>query len=302
MHKSSFVKPKLCLGTAQFGLAYGITNTFGKVSELEVSNILDVAEAGGIQLLDSAQAYGDAEAVLGRVMRKHHHFRLISKFHAQSNSVFIAEDVSKWEYFFKKSLHTVGAKSFDAFLLHSSADLRKQGSFYLEKWLLSLRDRELVRRLGISIYSAEDLEGINPHLLDLVQLPLSLYDQRLITDGTINSLRAKGVAIHVRSIFLQGLLLTPASSWPTWVNEQIRRHHYMLEKLAKHLSCSLMDLCLSFAAQQADVEAIVLGVCSAFELEKIISTWDAVSVLEDINWHFWALRDKNILDPRAWPG
>jgi len=302
MCKSSFARPELCLGTAQFGLAYGITNTTGKLSAQEVFDILAVAEVAGIQLLDSAQAYGDAEAILGRVMRKEYNFRIISKLQAQSNNIeFNADDVSRWEHSFKTSLSSLGVKSIDAFLLHSVADLSKHGGNLLEEWLLSLRDRKLVKRLGVSIYCAEDLVAINPNLLDLVQLPLSLYDQRLIADGTITRLRAEGVAIHARSIFLQGLLLTPASKWPTWLDEQVRCHHNKLDALAKYLSCTLMDLCLSFAAQQSDLEAIVLGVCSIFELEEIILKWNSLNMSQVLDWQSWALRDNVILDPRKWP-
>ena len=80
--------PQLCLGTAQFGLAYGITNSIGQVSEAAVGQLLDQAGAAGIRWLDTAQAYGNAEAVLGRQLPVAHGFRLISKLPAQSQPEF----------------------------------------------------------------------------------------------------------------------------------------------------------------------------------------------------------------------
>ena len=203
--------PQLCLGTAQFGLAYGITNTVGQVAEASLRPLLAKAQEVGICWLDTAQAYGSAEATLGRQLSPYHRFRLISKLPAQPCSEFKVHDANSWEQAFRTSCKRLGVLGLDGFLLHSASDLAKPGGHHLKDWLLSLRERGLVNRLGVSIYSEEDLQYVNPSLLDLVQLPLSLFDQRLIHNGTVSRLRAQGVAVHARSLYLQGLLLTPAS-------------------------------------------------------------------------------------------
>ena len=192
--------PQLCLGTAQFGLAYGITNTNGQVSEAEIEQILIEANKAEICWLDTAQAYGNAEEVLGRQLPAAHEFRLISKLPAQPQPMFTAQDVEAWDQAFHKSCQRLGVQSLDALLLHAPADLGKPGGEYLEAWLLNLRQQGLVQRVGVSIYEAEDLDEVNPALLDLVQLPLSLYDQRLLNDGTLARLRDNGTVVHARSI------------------------------------------------------------------------------------------------------
>ena len=293
--------PQLCLGTAQFGLAYGITNTAGQVSEAEVAELLLQAENAGIRWLDTAQAYGNAEAVLGRQLPVAHEFRLISKLPAQPQPVFSALDVDAWDQAIDASCQRLGVQSLDALLLHSPADLRKPGSHYLEAWLLSLRERGLVQRLGVSIYAAEDLEGVNPALLDLVQLPLSLLDQRLLQDGTLARLRAAGTAVHARSLYLQGLLLTPALQWPPWVSPEVRAHQQAIEALAQEKGCQLIDLALGFARVQEDLEAVVIGVCSGHELTELSAAWSATSPLHKIEWGSWALNNEILLDPRRWP-
>jgi len=216
--------PQLCLGTAQFGLAYGITNGTGQVSEAAVAQLLDQAEGAGIRWLDTAQAYGNAEAVLGRQLPATHGFRLISKLPAQPQPGFNPQDADAWEQALVASCQRLGVQGLDGLLLHAPADLQKPGGHHLEAWLLGLRERGLVQRIGVSIYAAQDLEGLNPALLDLVQLPLSLFDQRLLQGGTLARLRARGTAIHARSLYLQGLLLTPAAQWPTWVSAEVRAH------------------------------------------------------------------------------
>lgn len=293
--------PQLCLGTVQFGLPYGITNQAGQVPEAEVRRILDLAAASGISLLDTAQAYGNAEAVLGRQLPAAHGFRLISKLPAQPQPVFCDQDAVAWEQAFLASCQRLGVCSLDALLLHAPADLAKPGGQHLETWLLSLRERGAVQRLGVSIYAAEDLDGVNPLLLDLVQLPLSLFDQRLLQDGTLARLRANGTAIHARSLYLQGLLLTPATQWPNWVSPEVRVHQQALETLAETRGCRLIDLALGFACDQQDLEAVVLGVCSVRELTELRQAWAAISPWQEGEWRTWELQDHDILDPRRWP-
>jgi aryl-alcohol dehydrogenase-like predicted oxidoreductase len=294
--------PQICLGTAQFGLAYGITNASGQVAEVVVAQLLAQAAGAGIRWLDTAQAYGNAEAVLGRQMPATHPFRLISKLPAQSQPVFNPQDAQPWEEAFLASCQRLGVQRLEALLLHAPADLRKPGGHHLEAWLLGLRERGLVERLGVSIYLAEDLEGVNPALLDLVQLPLSLFDQRLLQDGTLARLRARGTAIHARSLYLQGLMLTPAAQWPRWVSPEARAHQQALEALAEQRGCRLIDLALGFAREQLDLEAVVLGLCSVRELEELQATWFAASPWYEREWSTWCLPDLDILDPRRWSG
>jgi len=292
--------PKLCLGTAQFGMAYGITNTTGQVSEVEVAQLLLHAQDAGISYLDTAQAYGNAEMALGRQLPTFHCFKIISKLPAQPQLVFSDQDSEVWERNFFASCQRLGVQGLDAFLLHSPADLRKPGAHCLEAWLLSLRERGLVQRLGVSIYAAEDLEGVNPGLLDIVQLPLSLFDQRLLQDGTLARLSEGGTAIHARSLYLQGLLLTSAAQWPPRVGQEVRAHQHALEALAQEKGCQLIDLALGFARVQEDLEAVVIGVCSCHELAELCAAWSATPPWQKIEWGSWALNDQIYLDPRRW--
>ena len=293
--------PQLCLGTAQFGLPYGITNASGQVPEDAVETILAKAMEAGIRWLDTAQAYGNSEEVLGRQLPAGHSFRLISKLPAQRQTEFSAQDVEAWEQAVRASCQRLGVRGLDVLLLHAPADLAKPGGQHLETWLLGLRKRGVVQRIGISIYTAADLEGVNPALLDVVQVPLSIFDQRLLQDGTLTRLRASGTAIHARSVYLQGLLLTTAGLWPSWASQEARSRHKALETLAEARGCRLIDLALGFAREQADLEAVVLGVCDQKELCELCQSWSKISPWEKGEWRTWALEDPVILDPRRWP-
>ena len=292
--------PKLCLGTAQFGFHYGITNTAGQVPEGEVARLLLEIEKADFRWLDTAQAYGNAEEVLGRHLPDIFRSSIISKFPAQSKMVFTSEDVNTWEAMFHLSLERLGVASLNALLLHSPSDLSKAGGNYLEDWLVGLRQRGLVKRIGISIYTADDLVGVNLKLLDIVQFPLSLFDQRLLADGTLHRLSAQGIALHARSLYLQGLLVTPTQHWPSGTNDILRDHQESLESLAKERRCKLIDLALGFAKQQPDLEAVVLGVCNTTQLHELRESWLAHSPWRESEWRSWAIEDPKIIDPRYW--
>ncbi len=294
--------PQLCLGTAQFGLPYGITNTEGQVPESEVAKLLAKLEETDFRWLDTAHAYGNAEEVIGRNLWEGHSLRIITKLPAQPQVAFTGRDAVVWEQAFQLSCERLGVKSLNALLLHAPSDLSKPGSGYLEDWLLGLKQRGLVDRLGMSIYTADDLEAVAPDLLDIVQLPLSLYDQRLLQDGTVDWLRRHGAALHARSIFLQGLLLTPVKRWPIWASCEARAHQQELEGLAKEKDCHLIDLALGFAKAQTSLEAVVVGICRLQELADLRRCWSRASSWQPGEMENWALDDPITLDPRRWPG
>lgn len=294
------MKPRICIGTAQFGLPYGITNARGKVPEKEVSEILAKAAQFGINMLDTAQAYGDSQTIIGRNLPLNNSIHIVTKLSAQLRTVFSLQDKSRLDNIFFKSCEELGVDSIDTLLLHSSDDLRKPGSRFLEEWLFSLRDRGLVKRLGVSIYTKEDLRFVNSNLLDLVQLPLSLYDQRLLNDGTIESLVTSGVALHARSVYLQGLLLQPVNKWPDWVANELRDHHNELVRYSLGRGCGLIDLALGFVKEQTNLEAVVIGISSMEELLDLKRAWDSPSLWHNKGWKDWAFNSSLNLDPRNW--
>ena len=293
---------RLCLGTAQFGQAYGVTNPAGQVQQAEVSRLLAMAALGGVRWLDTAQAYGEAETVLGATLPPHHGFSLISKLPAQTSELFNASTVARWEADLQQSLQRLGCSSLDAFLLHQAADLRRSDGDRLLAWLQSLQERGLVNRIGVSIYAGAELEGLPLNHLQLVQLPLSLYDQRPLQDGTVDCLRQAGIAIHARSLYLQGLLLAPSAQWPTWCDPAFRRHHAVLEALAAEQGTTLLALALGFVRRCTALEAAVVGVTREAELTALLQHWNASAdpgFIGDPD--SWAWPEGDSLDPRRWP-
>lgn len=295
------MNPHLCIGTAQFGFAYGVTNAGGKVPQSEVTNLLSEAHNNGIVFLDTAQAYGESETVIGQCLPPSHSFEIITKLYSQDRNEFSPADFNLWDEKFYQSLSRLGLSKINAFLIHDSRDLNKAGSNFLKDWLISLKARNLVDRLGLSIYSSDELVGIPRQFLDLVQLPLSIYDQRMLNNGTIKRLNGMGAAVHARSIYLQGLLLLDHNRLPSWVGSDFANHHKKLEQYASSKGCYLIDLALDFVKNMTCLEAVVVGLCDLKQLAQLCRSWSLELSSFDYDYSIWNYSDFKILDPRLWP-
>ena len=285
---------QLCLGTVQFGLPYGITNQAGQVPEAEVRRILDLAAASGISLLDTAQAYGTAETVLGRCWPTEAPRRLISKLPAGAPR-------QSWEESLITSLQRLQAPKLDGFLLHRASDLLAPDGQALMDWLEGLRYRGLVERIGVSIYDASELEGLPLDRLQLVQLPLSVYDQRLVRDGTVNRLQDLGIAVHVRSVLLQGLLLQSPQQWPDHLPPAFRGHHARWLEHLHQEGLSPLAGALGFVRACEGVEAVLVGVVAGQELAQVLEAWSQAEASPPEAPLDWAWENAVDLDPRRWP-
>ncbi len=292
--------PTLCLGTAQFGLDYGVTNNNGAVSGTEISAILDLGLSSGINRLDTAPAYGNAESLLGINGTSSGRFEITSKAPKHTRDLFDSTDVKRYDESLRSSLSNLGISQLSTYLLHNSYDLKKPGSDHLTEWLLSLKRSGIVERLGISIYEASELDDIESEFTEVVQLPLSLYDQRLIQDKTIESLSRNGSKVCARSVFLQGLLACSSERWPSWISNEALCHHKRLEKTLAGYGLTPLEAALAFLKEQIEIDSVIVGVCSSEQLQMVLDGWrHTINGL--ISWDQWAISNGQILDPRSWP-
>jgi aryl-alcohol dehydrogenase-like predicted oxidoreductase len=167
---------RLAIGTVQFGLPYGVANQVGQVSRAEAKAMLQVALDNGIDTLDTAIAYGDSEACLGKVGTSG--FKLITKLPALPDS---SVDINTWvQQELNASLLRMGVTRVYGLLLHRSEQLLGSQGVLLYKALQSLKDNGQVQKIGVSIYSPNELVVLTPQYhFDLVQAPFSLVDRRL---------------------------------------------------------------------------------------------------------------------------
>ena len=290
----------LCLGTAQFGLDYGITNKQGKVKNKDITFLLKRACNSNIKYFDTAFSYGDSEERIGEIL-KGHEIEIITKFTTNVDLAYTYEDINSLNQSFELSLRRLKRNSINAYLLHNPNDFKKGNSKLLLDWLKSIKEKKLIKYIGVSIYDESDLRKIPLKEIDIVQLPFSIYDQRLIDNLTIKKLIEMGISIHIRSIFLQGLLLQEADEWPTFINENFKNHHKKYQSFVKSKNLTLLESTISFIKQLDFPELILFGITNINELNEIIKCWNN----KDLNNHIIDFQkfkwNRSIdLDPRKW--
>jgi len=283
---------KLGLGTAQFGLDYGVSNRRGRLPEAECAAILQLAAGAGMGLVDTAAQYGQAESVLGRLLPKPSPFRLVTK------TARVADGVDAVEAAARGSLQRMGVERGDALLVHAAADLLGPQGPALWDRLKRLKDEGLFDRIGISAYAAEDPLGLARRFKpEVMQLPVSLLDQRLIQDGALAEIAALGIEIHLRSIFLQGLLFLPRDGLP----EPLAGAGPRLSRIRRTIAeagADPLQAALAFALSREEASTVVLGVTSAAELRAVLAA--AAAPPPKLDWAALALDHAIALDPHRW--
>jgi len=246
---------KLALGTAQFGLEYGVANESGRTNQEEVKAILQLARSNGVFSIDTAIAYGDSEEQLGTGGTTG--FNVVSKLPAiPENCV----DIKSWvRAQVLGSLSRLNTDCLHGVLLHRPEQLRSLGGSVLYESLEELKKEGLVKKIGISVYSPNELELLIPSFkFDLVQAPLNLIDQRMHISGWLGRLKCDGIEVHTRSAFLQGLLLMPPNTVPEyfshWKNIFTKWHGWLAENNA-----SAIEACLSYLFSIKDIDHVIVG-------------------------------------------
>jgi len=250
---------KIALGTVQFGLDYGVANEDGQVRATEVQQILSESKKSGIDTLDTAIAYGTSEEVLGKVGIDG--FRVVTKLPSLPTN---NGDVFRWvRDQVEASLARLGQKKLYGLLLHRPEDLSGSRGGQLIQALADLKDVGIVQKIGVSIYSPDELEMVCKKInIDLVQAPLNVVDRRMETSGWLDRLKSDGVEIHTRSVFLQGLLLMERSKIPMKFSRWSNMWNIWQENL-RELGVTPLEACLSYPLSLDQIDQVIVGVDSA---------------------------------------
>jgi aryl-alcohol dehydrogenase-like predicted oxidoreductase len=288
------VAQRLGLGTVQFGLPYGVTHSGGQVPEEDVSEILAEASAVGVDTVDTAAGYGHSEDVLGRLGAASR-FRTVTKLAAAGPD----PDIGIVEAGFHRSLARLQAQAVDSLLVHSAGDLIGSRGDALWQLMERLKGEGLVRRIGVSVYDPAEIAVLaTRYPLDLVQLPANVLDQRHFAGGALDALALGGTAIHVRSAFLQGLLLAGAEDAP----RQIPAADAPLERwrqACRQARATQLQAALAFLLHQDAIERVIVGVHTRQHLAEIVGAASLPSPV--IDWAALACQNPDVIDPRRWP-
>ncbi len=284
---------RLAIGTAQFGLSYGVANQGGKVPLDEVKKILARARQSGINLLDTAIAYGDSENVLGRVGISE--WKVVTKL-----PIIPLETTDLYDWIHnqvQQSIERLNCESVDTVLLHRPEQLLSDRGSEILFALRALRTNKLSKKIGISIYSPSELDHFNvAQNFDVIQAPLNILDRSLIESGWLNKLNQLQIEVHVRSIFLQGLLLMNSEERPPNFSKYSNLWLEWDRWLAKN-NFSAVEGCLAFINSIQGLDSVLVGIETAEQLNEII----IASNLKLENLPAWPKNiDPNLTNPALW--
>jgi aryl-alcohol dehydrogenase-like predicted oxidoreductase len=228
------------------------------------------------------------------------HFEIISKIprfeHASDEAACMAQVAACAQ----RSWTKLGVSSLGGLLVHHAPDLLGPMGAALFDGLLRLKAQGVVRRIGVSVYDPDTLSAVlDRYQIEIVQLPLNILDQRFARSGAIAALGRAGIAVHVRSVFLQGVLVGDSATLPRQFSSArhvISRFH----QKAKWVGLSPVSAALSFVAQCKGVARIIIGVDGVHHLRESIAAFKMARAnafdASDLS-----VEDLEIIDARRWP-
>lgn len=284
---------RLALGTVQFGLPYGVANQAGQTSINEVADILVHARRCGIDTIDTAIDYGESEQRLGEIGVKS--WQVVSKLSAVPEN---CADVEDWvRDSVLGSLERLRINKLHGLLVHQTQQLLGPQGNAIYRALSTLKNQGKIEKIGVSIYIPEELDALWPRFqFDIVQAPFNILDRRLATSGWLARLHRAGTEVHVRSVFLQGLLLMGIEDRP----EYFDRWQTLWTGWYQWLNSSgltPLQACIGYVLQLQEVDRVIVGIDSLKHLTEIISAAeiDGVSAPELLS-----TEDIDLLNPLNW--
>jgi aryl-alcohol dehydrogenase-like predicted oxidoreductase len=257
-----------------------------------VESILRFAASSGISVLDTSPAYGSSEQLLGQASRGIAPLRIVTKTRVNLSSGQQLEDD------LMQSLHRLQRASVDGLLMHRSEDLLSdQGP---EIYAALVRQKELgrVRKIGISVYSSAEINAVlKRYPINLVQLPISVLDQRMLQSGHLDKLKNLNIEIHARSVFLQGVLLMDPES----LSGPLQSFQPLLQDYRarlQELDISPLAAALNFVRQIPEVDVALCGVNSLQHLQEIVAA--ATTKVDTASFAEFALDQEALLNPSLW--
>lgn len=275
---------KFTLGTCQLGYNYGIANKTGQPTEEESFQILKTAIENGVNSFDTASMYQVSEDVLGKFFSSSKNTlknpvitTKIADFNFESDKA-IKESMYNQ---FSGSLEKMKLSSIPVLMLHHFSDFKKGGEIVIEN-LKEMKAGGKVGKIGISLYAENDMELVlKENTFEAVQIPMNIFDHRLIKSGVLKEFEKRGIIVFVRSVFLQGLFFLDPENLP----EKLQPAKEPLKKLhdiANRAGMGIAQLCTSFIKNLDGVSSLVIGCETVKQVEDNISLMNSPALSRQI--------------------
>lgn len=289
------------LGTAQFGLPYGIANKNGMPDQIKATAIVQEAWENGIQEFDTAQGYGLSEQVLGKALSElgiSKTAKVITKFDHNLDHL----NVESLSHALDESLRRLGVPHLYGVMLHRE-ELLSLWDNGLSEILLNFASSGRVKYIGVSVYSPDKaIQSLNTEGIDMVQLPTNILDRRFEKAGVFQLSEGKKKRIYIRSIFLQGLILTN----PEEIPEKVAFARPVLEKLdslSRRFGLTKQEIAIGYLKMKMPNAKMVFGADTPEHVKENLICWEKgypLSLLSEVK-RFFDSCDEKILNPVFWP-
>lgn len=282
---------KVALGTANFNSMYGVNNK--KIDKEELKKIINYCLKNKIYYLDTADAYNNYKLIKSFDLKK---FKIITKL-SNPKKIKISNLKNHITNNLKNLLRNLNIKQIYGLLLHDVRQMKANKLKVMIQILKYLKKKKLVKKIGISSYKLKDLKIVKENNLDIIQFPLNVFDQRIIRDKDIIYLKKRKIELHVRSIFLQGLLLKKSEKIPNYFNTW-KKEFLNFESFSKKLKMTKLELCTNFIKLQQIIDMVIVGVEDKKQIQLICRQFNKKS--HKIDYDLFAQRDNKLILPYTW--
>lgn len=274
---------KLCLGTVQLGMRYGIAGDPQPDAD-EAMRILDYAFANDITSLDTASSYGNSEDIIGSFLQKNpaaqKKVRIITKTPAHC---FEGQEIKNYTNILRNSLQASLKKLYapfvESYLFHTADYAYDYEKLYA---LYQLKQSGDVLHCGISVYTPDEaLSAINSGFIDCIQVPFNLFDHRFYTSGIFSLAKEKNIAVYCRSVYLQGLFGQAESDLPDFL-EIARPYLKKIQRISAEHSCSPFELAMCFVKSFNEIDKILIGINTLRQLEENLTIFNSEIILSQV--------------------
>ena len=282
---------KICLGTAQFGSSYGLTNKNNELSVEEIGEILSLAKYNGISFLDTAPTYGNAEFKLGNLDIKD--WNIVTKVKT-GNTISTDNSFSRSV---EDSLNRLKIDNLYAVLIHNPKLFYHPQINSLLNQLSELRGKGLIKKIGVSVYDSVEVDFILGNFdVDIIQIPFNIIDGRMMENNTLEKLKRRNIEVHARSVYLQGLLLMDikdqTQQFGNWESLWKLFNSFCIDN-----KITPLEACLRYVLQNPHIDRVILGIDNYSQLEETIesATGGEVNVPDEL-----ISFDNNLCNPLNW--
>ena len=300
---------KYTLGTVQLGLNYGIANFNGKPDYNSSINILEYAWNKGINVFDTAPVYGNCEEIIGsfiesRTKNELKKIVIISKLPQVSiNGNYSFKEIYNYiKQKLSESLNALNINKMPIYLLHHPSDIYLKEGLVID-CLSQIKKEGLIERIGISCYNPKEIEAaLKFKEINVIQVPVNIFDHRLLKSGFLKKLKSRGYLIFGRSIYLQGLFFISPNDLPKNL-KSAKEPLIKLRAIAKEFDIEIDKLALLFVRDQPEITSLIIGAEKLEQLKRNLELFKELALSKEIYTRiineFSNLSEK-IINPQLW--